>query len=348
MTAAQCGPVPSVLMDSGPRPPLLIPGRVRLYGAHEGRRGQGLRLRQRRQEDPRRERQVHRRLPGRRPLLRDPQPLPAPVRTALRGHAGAAGGLRRPGRPADGRRPAADRLPLARLGVRPRHRPVVHGPRPRQHGGAFLPGDRPAGPRAHRAPGRRPHPRPLRGRDDAGVGRAGLRDRRRLARPARGGAGMTVTAAETKDRERPRARTLLIDVDVHPLFLPRDILPRLPERWQPRYANEHSGRGPRVVREYPRWRNGGFRIDAAVPGGAPGSDLGVLRSQLLEEYDTDIAILIPLTFTLEGPAEYKAALCRAVNDWLAQGWLDRRARLRGNLNATFDSPDLAVAGIARF
>ena len=159
---------------------------------------------------------------------------------------------------------------------------------------------------------------------------------------------MTVTAAETKDRERPRARTLLIDVDVHPLFLPRDILPRLPERWQPRYANEHSGRGPRVVREYPRWRNGGFRIDAAVPGGAPGSDLGVLRSQLLEEYDTDIAILIPLTFTLEGPAEYKAALCRAINDWLAQEWLDRDPRLRGSVNVPFDSPDLAVAEIERF
>ncbi len=159
---------------------------------------------------------------------------------------------------------------------------------------------------------------------------------------------MTATATETTDRERPRARTLLIDVDVHPLFLPRDILPRLPERWQRRYASEHSGRGPRVVRDYPRWRNGGFRIDAAVPGGAPGSDLGLLRSQLLEEYDTDIAILIPLTFTLEGPAEYKAALCRAINDWLAQEWLDRDPRLRGSVNVPFDSPDLAVAEIERF
>ena len=155
---------------------------------------------------------------------------------------------------------------------------------------------------------------------------------------------MTVTVPESQPRERAKARTLLIDVDVHPLFLPRDILPRLPERWRTRYANEHSGRGPRVVRDYPRWRNGGFRIDAAVPGGAPGSDLGVLRAQLLEEYDTDIAILIPLTFALEGPAEYKAALCRAINDWLAQEWLDRDPRLRGSVNVPFDSPDLAVGG----
>ena len=61
---------------------------------------------------------------------------------------------------------------------------------------------------------------------------------------------MTVTAAETAAREQAgsgrQARTLLIDVDVHPLFLPRDILPRLPERWRTRYANEHSGRGGRA------------------------------------------------------------------------------------------------------
>ncbi|MDX6421043.1 MAG: hypothetical protein QOG28_5663, partial [Trebonia sp.] len=42
---------------------------------------------------------------------------------------------------------------------------------------------------------------------------------------------MTVTAREAVVREQPssgrRATTLLVDVDVHPLFLPRDILPRL-------------------------------------------------------------------------------------------------------------------------
>ena len=86
---------------------------------------------------------------------------------------------------------------------------------------------------------------------------------------------MTVTASQTAARERdgPRraSRPLLLDVDVHPLFLPRDILPRLPEPWRTRYANETSGGGgARVVRDYPRWRNGGFRIDAAVPGGAAG------------------------------------------------------------------------------
>jgi predicted TIM-barrel fold metal-dependent hydrolase len=160
---------------------------------------------------------------------------------------------------------------------------------------------------------------------------------------------MTVTAPEsTQAREPRRARTLLVDVDVHPTFLPRDILPRLPEPWRTRYANQYSGRGERGIAEYPRWRNGGYRIDAATPNGPAGSDLGVLQAQLLEEYDTDIAILIPLTFVLEGPAEYKAAICRAVNDWIAEEWLDRDPRLRASLNVPFDAPDLAVPEIERF
>src|SRR3984885_12961400 len=154
---------------------------------------------------------------------------------------------------------------------------------------------------------------------------------------------MTVTppAAAARDQAEAgrRARTRLIDVDVHPLFLPRDILPRLPEEWRTRYANENSGRGARGIADYPRWRNGGFRMDAAVPGGGPaGSDLDLMRTQLLAEYDTDIAILIPLTFGFRGPAEYKAALCRAINDWLAAEWLRRRPRLRGGIHLPLHSP----------
>jgi uncharacterized protein len=163
---------------------------------------------------------------------------------------------------------------------------------------------------------------------------------------------VTATAApDTSLRDvtsRPQPTALLVDVDVHPLFLPRDILPRLPEPWRTRFANEHADGGARGMRDYPRWRNGGFRLDAAVSGGAPGSDINVMRAQLLDEYGTDIAVLIPLTFVLEGPSDYKAALCRAVNDWVAEQWLDRDPRLRASLNVPFDSPQLAVAEIERF
>ena len=81
---------------------------------------------------------------------------------------------------------------------------------------------------------------------------------------------MTVTARETVPVEPAgsgrQARPLLLDVDVHPLFLPRDILPRLPEPWRTRYANENSGGGARVVRDYLALaQRHGFRLDAAVP-----------------------------------------------------------------------------------
>jgi len=159
---------------------------------------------------------------------------------------------------------------------------------------------------------------------------------------------VTITTQSTSGKQVRRAKAFLLDTDVHPLFLPRDILPRLPEPWRTRYANDSSG-GPRGITDYPRWRNGGFRIDAAVPGGGPaGSSLGLTQTQLLDEYDTDIAVLIPLTFVFRGPAEYKAALCRAINDWLAEDWLARDPRLRGTLNVPFDAPDLAVQEIQRW
>jgi predicted TIM-barrel fold metal-dependent hydrolase len=160
--------------------------------------------------------------------------------------------------------------------------------------------------------------------------------------------GEQVTAGRQAAPGREPAAALLLDVDVHPLFLPRDILPRLPEPWRTRYAAETAG-GPaaRGIRDYPRWRNGGFRLDAAAPGGPAGSDPAVLRAQLLEEYGTDIAVLIPLMFTLDGPAEYQAALCRAVNDWVADDWLTADPRLRASVNVPFDAPDLAVAEIER-
>ena len=58
--------------------------------------------------------------------------------------------------------------------------------------------------------------------------------------------------------------------------------------------------------------------------GFPGSDLGLVRRQLLDEYDIDYGVLIPLqaqTFGGERP-RYSAALCRALNDWIREEWLD--------------------------
>ena len=55
-------------------------------------------------------------------VLRHPQPLPAPGRTAVHRAAVAVGGRERPRQGDDGRAAAARRVPVARLGVRPRDR----------------------------------------------------------------------------------------------------------------------------------------------------------------------------------------------------------------------------------
>ena len=79
------------------------------------------RLRAGRPADHHRRRSVDRRLPRRRSLLRDPQPLPAPGRAAVPGADRAVGAVERARRLPARRRGDAAGLPVARLGVRPRH-----------------------------------------------------------------------------------------------------------------------------------------------------------------------------------------------------------------------------------
>jgi len=143
----------------------------------------------------------------------------------------------------------------------------------------------------------------------------------------------------------PRA-TLVLDSDVHPGMDQKDLLSRLDKRWRDRY--EHYGvRNPSQA-TYPRVRNSGGRLDSR-PDASPGSSLGLTQSQLLDEFKEDYAILLPLgasTYSGTTP-EFAAALCRAVNDQIREGWLDQDPRLRSTLNVPLEAPELAVAEIER-
>jgi predicted TIM-barrel fold metal-dependent hydrolase len=154
-----------------------------------------------------------------------------------------------------------------------------------------------------------------------------------------------VTERETTRSERAIA---LVDGDVHSTMMPGSLHARLSSRWQ-RHLEEF---GPRVAGAYamfPRMRNGGFRIDARPETGFPGSDLGMVQRQLLDEYDMDYAVLTPMqaqNFGQEAP-EFAAALCRALNDWTREEWLDQEPRLLGSICPPHEHPDLAVAEIER-
>jgi len=140
----------------------------------------------------------------------------------------------------------------------------------------------------------------------------------------------------------------LVDCDVHSTMMPASLHARLSSRWQ-RHLEEF---GPRVAGAYamfPRMRNGGFRVDARPEGGFPGSDLGLVQRQLLDEYHMDYAVLTPMqgqNFGQEAP-ELAAALCRALNDWTAEEWVDQDPRLLGSLCPPHEHPELAVREIER-
>lgn len=143
----------------------------------------------------------------------------------------------------------------------------------------------------------------------------------------------------------PRA-TLVLDSDVHPGMDTKDLLARLDKRWRDRY--EHYGvRNPSQT-TYPRVRNSGGRLDSR-PDSTPGSSLALTQAQLLEQFGEDYAILLPLgasTYSGTTP-EFAAALCRAVNDQIREGWLDQDSRLRSTINVPLEAPELAVAEIER-
>jgi predicted TIM-barrel fold metal-dependent hydrolase len=140
----------------------------------------------------------------------------------------------------------------------------------------------------------------------------------------------------------------LVDADVHPTM----TLPALRERLSPLWREHFDTYGGRVAGAYamfPRMRNGGFRVDARPQVGPPGSDIGLVQQQLLDEYGIDHAVLNPLqgqVWAAEAP-DLAAALCRALNDWVAEEWLDRDPRFLGSICPPFEHPELAVAEIER-
>jgi len=96
---------------------------------------------------------------------------------------------------------------------------------------------------------------------------------------------------------------------------------------------------------------GFMRTDAIPPGGGtPGSDYKFMRTQLLDRYDVEYAILggdegIEV-FTLANP-HLASALARAANDWMVQEWLPRDARLKGSVVVAPQDPSGAAEEIRR-
>ena len=140
-----------------------------------------------------------------------------------------------------------------------------------------------------------------------------------------------------------------IDCDVHPAVpSTAALLPYLGEVWRDQFVNRHIDRTPFTLMSYPPNSPLSARPDWRPASGLPGSDLDLLRKQALDPFGTGIAILNPLHGAIAlFNEDMSAALCGAVNDWIAKEWLDREPRLRASILVAAQNPDLAVAEIER-
>ena len=161
---------------------------------------------------------------------------------------------------------------------------------------------------------------------------------------------MTIIETERVVASAPRLD--IVDCDIHPALstVTAELYPFMSKRW----SEEYETNGPRVgspfikAVPYPRLTPGnGMRGDAwPANGGPPGSDLGLMREQLLDAYGISCGILYPIvaSFLNQGLA---AAVCSAANEWELAKWLGPEPRLRGSLCVTPEDPDSAIAEIEK-
>jgi len=147
------------------------------------------------------------------------------------------------------------------------------------------------------------------------------------------------------------SRLGIIDCDIHPFPRPGALDQYLSERWRKHLAQygkfNYGAYADRGI--YPRFQPFLSRRDAFPPsGGAPGSDVGFIREQLLDRYNIAYGVLEPL---LGGNAsrnlDEAAALCSAMNDWQAYEFTDPEPRLRASILVPQDDPDAAVKEIEK-
>ncbi len=160
-------------------------------------------------------------------------------------------------------------------------------------------------------------------------------------------------------RERPvspaKARLAIIDGDVHPtLRTLADLKPYLPAHWWEVLATygprRRAGMTAATLEPYPKAAPRACRRDAwPVEGGPPGSSLELFRSQYLDAYGVEAAMLGPLGGTGQGEMNpgLAAAMASAANDWQREHFTKPEPRLRAGLVVASDDAAAAVREIER-
>ncbi|WP_020578003.1 amidohydrolase family protein [Actinopolymorpha alba] len=140
----------------------------------------------------------------------------------------------------------------------------------------------------------------------------------------------------------------LVDCDVQVAVGSVDVLaPYLDQRWRD-YLSES---GVRAIdpHQYPKGAPiSALPGSAPATGGPPGSDLGLLRAQVLDRWQARYAVLnCGFEISAIHNDDWALAMARAVNDWQAAEWLAPEPRLRASIVIPAQNPELAAAEIDR-
>jgi uncharacterized protein len=157
-----------------------------------------------------------------------------------------------------------------------------------------------------------------------------------------------VIEESTHDASHGRIWADIIDCDVHNNVPSMKALhPYLTDRWRD-YVIE-SGVGSLEANYYPAGAPLSARPGSRPPSGdPPGSDLDLLRHQLLDPWDVQQAVLnCVYGVQMIRNEDFAAAVARAVNDWQVEEWLEKEPRLRASIVVANENPKLAAEEIER-
>lgn len=138
-----------------------------------------------------------------------------------------------------------------------------------------------------------------------------------------------------------------IDCDIHP-GVPgiATLLPYMSEHWRDAFVLR--GMDGFDLASYPPGAPIACRPDWRPAKGKPGTDIAGFLAQGLDAFGTSIAICNTLYGGQVAVSETMgAAICSAINDWIADQWLARDARLRASIVVPAQAPHLAVEEIER-
>jgi predicted TIM-barrel fold metal-dependent hydrolase len=142
---------------------------------------------------------------------------------------------------------------------------------------------------------------------------------------------------------------MTVDCDIHnELPSLKTLYPYLADHWVD-YCNESAFVGP-DANDYPKGAPLTARPESKpAAGGPPGSDLELVRSQVLDAWLVEVGILT-CAYRVQSVhnLDLAAALATAINRWQIDEWLAKEPRLRASLVVSSQNPDLAAQEIDRF